>query len=134
MLAADASMEEIQEFFNHDLFATEVCGCKILEASDGYAVCEFKIQPKHLNAQGGVMGGAIFTLADFALAVACNVGHELSVSINASIIFMSAAKGERLIATAKADKNGHHLGFFTILVEDEFHTPVAKMTTTSYRH
>ena len=33
-----------------------------------------KIEPRHRNAAGIIMGGAIFTLADFAFAVASN--HE----------------------------------------------------------
>ena len=43
---------------------------EIEEVDDGYAKCSLEIQPHHLNAANTVMGGAIFTLADFAFAVA----------------------------------------------------------------
>ncbi len=37
------------------------------------------------------MGGVIFSLADFALAVACNVGHEPGRSVTHNIARMSAS-------------------------------------------
>ena len=126
-------LEELRAFFAMDLWATDACGCRILEASRGHAVCEFDITPTHKNARGAVMGGAIFTLADFALAIASNVGEEPSVSVANTIEFMSAAKGERLIARAEADKSGRALGFYTIDVADELGTPVARMTATCFR-
>ena len=76
MIAQDCPLEEVRRIFGDDRFATEACGCEVLEASEGHAVCAFTIAPTHLNAQGRVMGGAIFTLADFSLAIACNMGAE----------------------------------------------------------
>lgn len=133
MLDQNSSIEQVRSYFAHDLFATEACGCRVLEAARGHAVCEFSIQDIHRNAQGGVMGGAIFTLADFALAIACNIGEQPTVSVSNSIEFMSAAKGVRLIATCDADKSGRSLGFYTVDVRDELGTPVARMTATCFR-
>ena len=133
MIAGDCPLDEVHRLFAGDRFATGACGCVITEASPGHAVCEFAITEGHLNAQGNVMGGAIFTLADFALAVACNMGEEPTVSVSNSIEFMSAAKGRRLIATASCDKSGRALGFYTVRVEDELSTPVAVMTAVCYR-
>ncbi|MBQ3282972.1 MAG: hypothetical protein IJH42_03880, partial [Atopobiaceae bacterium] len=64
MLDENMTLDEVREFFGHDLFATQACGCQVMEAARGHAVCEFEIGPTHVNAQGNVMGGAIFTLAD----------------------------------------------------------------------
>ena len=133
MLDENCPIDEVRELFGHDRFATEACGCKVLEASRGHAVCAFDITPVHRNAQGNVMGGAIFTLADFALAIACNMGEEPTVSVSNTISFMSAAKGSRLIATCDADKSGRSLGFYTVDVRDDLGTPVALMTATCFR-
>lgn len=133
LVAADATLEEVRVCFAGDLFATEACGCRVLEASRGHAVCEFDVTDVHRNAQGGVMGGAIFTLADFALAVACNVGEAPTVSVSNSIEFMSGCRGSRLVARAEADKSGRSLGFYTVDVSDELGTPVARMTATCFR-
>lgn len=131
LIGEDASLEEVQRIFRNDRFATDACGCRVVEASRGHAVCEFDITPGHRNEKGGVMGGAIFTVADLAFAVASNVGEPVTVSVSSSIEFMSAAKGERLIATADVDKNGRTLGFYNCLVTDELGTPVARVTQTA---
>ena len=133
MLDESCPIEEVRALFGRDRFATEACGCEVLEASRGHAVCAFDITPVHRNAQGNVMGGAIFTLADFSLAIACNMGEEPTVSVSNTISFMSAAKGSRLVATCDADKSGRSLGFYTVDVRDDLGTPVARMTATCFR-
>ncbi|WP_273446887.1 PaaI family thioesterase [Thermophilibacter provencensis] len=131
LIGEDASLEEVQRVFRNDRFATDACGCRVVEASRGHAVCEFDITPGHRNEKGGVMGGAIFTVADLAFAVASNVGEPVTVSVSSSIEFMSAAKGERLIATADVDKNGRTLGFYNCLVTYGLGTACARVTQTA---
>ncbi len=133
MLDENCPIEEARELFGNDRFATEACGCRVLEASRGHAVCAFDIAPIHLNAMGNVMGGAIFTLADFALAIACNIGEDPTVAVNNTIEYLNSTKGSTLIATCDADKSGRSLGFYTIEVKDDLDTPVAKMTATCFR-
>ncbi len=129
----DATLEEVQERFALDRFATQACGCRVVEFARGHAVCEFDIAPGHLNGMGSVMGGAIFTLADFALAVACNVGEEPTVSVSNTIEFLSAPKGTRLTAVCDADKSGASLGFYTVDVRDDLGRHVARMSATCFR-
>ena len=133
MLDENCPIEEVRKLFGNDRFATEACGCRVLEASRGHAVCAFDIAPIHLNAMGNVMGGAIFTLADFALAIACNMGEEPTVDVNNTIEYLNSTKGRTLIATCDADKSGRNLGFYTVEVKDDLDTPVAKMTATCFR-
>lgn len=133
MLDENMTLDEVREFFGHDLFATQACGCQVMEAARGHAVCEFEIGPTHVNAQGNVMGGAIFTLADFALAVACNVGEEPTVAVTNTIQYYAQPKGTRLVATAEADRSGRSMGFYTIDIADELGTKVARMASTCFR-
>lgn len=133
MLDENCPIEEVRELFGNDRFATEACGCRVLEASRGHAVCAFDIAPVHLNAMGNVMGGAIFTLADFALAIACNIGEDPTVAVNNTIEYLNSTKGSTLIATCDVDKSGRNLGFYTVEVKDDLDTPVAKMTATCFR-
>ena len=126
------TLEELKDFFGHDRFA-EHAGCRIVKGSRDHAVCELDIQDHHRNALGNVMGGAIFTLADFALAICCNIGEEPTVSVDSNISFFRATKGTKLTATATCDKPGRHLGFYTVLVEDDLGKAIAKMTATCYR-
>lgn len=132
-LSDTPSLEEVRHFFKNDRFATEACGAEIVFAERGHAICEMGIQAHHYNAANAVMGGAIFTLADYALAIASNIGETPTVSISNSIEFLNKAKGERLIAECCVDKSGKSLGFYTINVTDELGTKVAIMNATCYR-
>jgi acyl-CoA thioesterase len=132
-LPKDASLDEIRDAFADDRFATKVCGIRIEEAHYGHAVCSLKLEDRHLNMMDRVMGGAIFTLADFCLAIISNVGEAPSTSVSVTIEYLSATKGDTLIATAQIDKSGRALGFYTIDVRDDLGTPVAHVVATVYR-
>jgi acyl-CoA thioesterase len=129
----DASLEEIRSIFARDRFATKACGVRIEEAYYGHAVCSLRIEDRHLNLMGRVMGGAIFTLADFCLAVISNVGEAPSTLVSATIEYLSPVEGGRLVATARVDKSGRRLGFYVIDVHDEDGTHVARMLATAMR-
>ena len=133
MLSDNPSREELDAVFQNDRFATQAAGCRIVSGERGRAVCEMELADVHRNAMGNVMGGAIFTLADFALAICCNIGEEPTVSVDSNISFFRATKGTKLTATATCDKPGRHLGFYTVLVEDDLGKAIAKMTATCYR-
>ena len=134
MFDDNPSLEEVESFFRDDKFATQAAGCRIVEGRRGHAVCEMDlVSDVHYNAMGGVMGGAIFTLADFALAIACNLGEEPTVSVSNTIEFLSAAKGDRLIATCDVDKSGRRLGFYTVDISDNTGRKVARMCATCAR-
>ena len=133
MIDESCPIAQVREYFANDHFATEACKCRVVEAAKGHAVCEFDIADIHRNAMGNVMGGAIFTLADFALAVGSNISQEPSVAVSNSIQFFNASKGSKLIATCSADKSGRALGFYTVDVVDDLGVSIAKMTATSFR-
>ena len=133
MLSDDPTLEEIEAVFANDRFATEAAGCRVVSGERGRAVCSMELADVHRHAMGNVMGGAIFTLADFALAICCNIGEEPTVSVDSSISFFRSTQGAALTATAVCDKPGRHLGFYTVTVEDDLGKQIAKMTATCYR-
>lgn len=132
-VAEHPTLEELEAEFNKDRFATIAAGCRIVEGDKGHAVCEMELTDRHRNGMDNVMGGAIFTLADFALAIASNVGQPATVSVSHSIDFFRATKGTKLIATARCDKEGRRLAFFTVDVVDDLGKDIAKMTAVSSR-
>lgn len=134
MLREDASLAEAQEYFSGDDFAYDITGCRLVEISKGHAVASLELdRRKHYNAMGNVMGGAIFTLADYAVAAASNYNENPTVSVSNTIEYLSGAKGSKLIATCDADKSGRTLGFYTVMVCDDTGRKVAKMTATCFR-
>ncbi len=122
------------EKFCDDIYATETTGIAIQSAGLDTARCMLKITERHMNAAGYVMGGAIFTLADFTFAVAANSGNEgVTVSLNSNINFMSPSKGPVLFAEAVCIENKKKICFYKIEVSDEEGRQVAIATTTGYR-
>lgn len=124
-------LEEIKEIYKNDRFAY-MAGCEIIQAEPGKAVCEMPIGDVHLNAHGGVMGGAIFTLADFAFAVCSNYSGVPSVGIECNIRYFSAPKGKKLIAVCTTDKEGRTLGHYTVDISDETGRKVAGFTSIAF--
>lgn len=124
-------LDEVKERFSHDRFAT-VNGAVIEAVADGYARCFMQITDEHKNALGAVMGGAIFTLADFAFAVAANWQENAVVSLDASITFLGKAKGNTLIAEAKKIRAGRRTCCYVIEVTDEFGSQIAHMTSNGF--
>jgi len=133
MLSDDPTLEEIEAVFATAPSAPGAGACRVVSGEHGRAVCSMELADVHRNAMGNVMGGAIFTLADFALAICCNIGEEPTVSVDSSISFFRSTQGAALTATAVCDKPGRHLGFYTVTVEDDLGKQIAKMTATCYR-
>lgn len=122
------TLNEIRKRFSRDRFATEATGIVITAAAPGYAKAELLLTERHKNCRGTPMGGAIFTLADFAAAVAANgfADHTDTVSLHADITFLSTAKGSRLIAEANCVKQGRATAFYEVEVRDETGRLVAR--------
>jgi acyl-CoA thioesterase len=119
--------------FAGDRYATKATGCEIAAVAPGYARCRMTITPVHRNALGIVMGGAIFTLADFTFAVASNTGFPDTVSVDATIHYLAAARGDSLTAESVAEKNGRRSCVYRIVITDAAGTHVADVTITGMR-
>ena len=123
------TLEEVRVLFAKDLFATERAGITVEEIGEHYAKCSMPVTAQHRNAAGAVMGGAIYTLADFAFAVAANLGGVLTVTTTASVSFVGTCKGEVLYAETRLIKDGRRSCFFEVTVTDELGNLVAVVTS-----
>ncbi len=111
-------MEAVRQLLKGDQFA-EHCGLKLVSLGDGRAVVTMDIQPCHLNGNKVVHGGAIFTLADYAFAAACNSMAMVSVSINASISYIKAGAGTgTLTAEARPVSTNSKLGTYLVEIKN----------------
>ena len=126
------TLTQLREKFAHDLFAAKGLEAVIDEASSGYAKCSMVIQPHHCNALGIPMGGVLFTLADFAFAVAANQNGREVVTQASQITFLTPAKGKRLIAAAHQIKGGKKTCFYQVIVTDETGTETAFVTVNGF--
>ena len=123
-------VESAKDFFIKDRYAMVTSGIEIVAVDKGYAKTQMVIDERHRNAMGSVMGGAMFTLADFTFAVATNNGHPGTVTLSSSIQYLAAPKGNVLFCESKKIKDGRRNCFYEFLVTDDLGTEVALVTTT----
>ncbi len=122
----------INDFFQGDRFA-RFAGVELLEAGNGYARARMEIREMHLNGGNVCQGGALFTLADFAFAVATNSHGRLTFSITSHIsIFKSESKGF-LYAEAKEVFDHKRLSSCDVRLTNEAGELIAVFNGTGYR-
>ena len=127
-----ATIDEARAYFAGDRFATEN-GMTLDELDAAHAVTSLTLGARHRNAFGGVMGGAIFTLADFAFAALTNDREHVVVAQQVGINYLSQAKGERLVATARYRKDGRSACVVNVDVADETGRDVAQFVGTGFK-
>lgn len=126
------SLEEAREFFYRDQFAVTT-GVVLDEITEDEAICSLEITDNHRNAYGGVMGGVIFTLADFAFAVLSNQIHQLTVAQQVDIHYLSAPKGDKLFAKATCRKSGRTSSIVNVDISDDTGRDVAQFIGTGFK-
>src|SRR5208283_1953386 len=97
----------------------KLCGIELVSFQPGQAVTRVMIAPQHFNSVGIVQGGLLFTLADFAFAVASNSNGTVAVGINVSISYLKSVKGGTLTATAREVGLNPKLGSYTVNITDD---------------
>lgn len=125
---------KLEKFFTtQDRFA-KANGIKIEEIDDGYAKTSMKVEECHLNGADVCHGGAIFSLADYAFAIASNSYGQMALGINTSISFLNSVKKDEILyaTTQEVDKN-HKLASYTITITNQENKTVAIMQGMVYK-
>ncbi|WP_347839329.1 hotdog fold thioesterase [uncultured Draconibacterium sp.] len=118
--------------FEQDVFAKNN-GIELVEAAPGYAQAQMEVSSTHYNSVGIVHGGALFTLADFAFAVASNSHGRVALAIDAEISFFKATTKGTLTATATEIALNGKLGTYLVEITNEANEPIAHFKGTVYR-
>lgn len=122
-----------QEFFKMDYFAEKV-GVELLEIKEGYSKARLAIAEEHLNAGKRTQGGAIFTLADLALAAAANSHGTLAFSLSSNITFLRASgPGDTLYAEARERYIGRTTAYYQIDVTNQEGKLIATFESSVFR-
>lgn len=127
-------MKSLLEFLNeNDRFAA-FAGMALTYVDASLAKAEMVVQEHHLNGGGVCQGGALFTLADLALAAVMNACGQLTFGIENNITFVRSARlGDRLVATATLTKDHKKLPYCLVEVCNEAGELLAHMTALGYR-
>lgn len=131
-MATFSSVQEAEEYFKNDKFAYSN-GMSLVDLGEDFSVCRMDLDDRHLNANGGIMGGVIFTLADLAFAALSNNIHKPTVAQQVSINYLAAPKGKTLMAKADIIKSGRSSTIIQVTVSDESGQKVAIFTGTGFK-
>ncbi len=121
------------DFFKQDRFAAST-GIELIEIREGYSRARMQVTPEHLNAGQRAQGGAIFTLADLALAAAANSHGTLAFSLSSTITFFRPAKeGDVLYAEAQEKYIGRSTGYYQVAVSNQKGEQIAAFESSVFR-
>jgi acyl-CoA thioesterase len=124
----------IQELLNkNDRFAANA-GCQITEVDEQHAVARMTVNNGHLNGGNVCQGGALFTLADLAIAALMNVRGQLTFGIHNSIMFVASAyEGDVLTAEAVSVCDHHKIPSVEVRVVNQDGRLICHVTGMGYR-
>ncbi|MDA3799665.1 MAG: hotdog fold thioesterase [Kiritimatiellae bacterium] len=117
----------------HNDRLVELLGIEILDENEQFPSCQLKVCKKHLNGVDYTQGGAIFTLADYAFAIASNTDQRLSLGISTTMNFFKATKeGDILYTKTRELSRTKKLSIYEVEIycEDAL---IATFTGTAYK-
>ena len=117
--ALERNRARLEAVFRDDGYVKEI-GAELVEWSGGRAVYRLTAEAGHMNFVGSVHGGALFSLADTALGVACNAWGRICVALTVEAQYLTAGLvGETLRATAVERSRTRRTASYTIDVVAE---------------
>ncbi len=128
-----SDLERAREIFKEDRYAVTVTGIEIDEVSPGHSKVSLKLDGRHKNAAGALMGAVPYTMADFAFAVATNIKEMNTVTLSSSIVYMNPCRGNTLFAEARCLKDGKKTCFYEVLITDDTGAVIARVQTTGFK-
>jgi acyl-CoA thioesterase len=123
--------ELIAKVFERDRFAREN-GMRVTQVRPGFGQTEMTVEPRHLNSVGVLQGGALFTLADLAFAVASNSHGVVALACQADMTWFKAVTSGRLVATAEEIARTRKLSTCVVRITDEAGDLVALFKGLAY--
>ncbi len=108
----------LKEYFKKDYFAMDLLGITIEKAEGGVCECSLKKRKDLLNANGVMQGGALYTLGDFAFAVAAASSGKMAVTSSVTINYIKAGKGDEFRAVATPLNIGNKIHYYEVAVYD----------------
>jgi len=127
------NFSKLKDFFSREDKFAKHCGIRIVSVEPGRAVAQLQVQEHHMNGARVVQGGALFTLADFAFALASNSRDKLSLAINTSMSFVKGVKSGCVTAEAIELADGPKLASYQVTLRDDEGEIVALFQGMVYR-
>ena len=113
---------------------SEWLGIEALEIAPRRSTCRMKVREEMVNGFGVAHGGIAYSLADSALAFACNTHGKVTVAIENSIAYpQPVVAGDTLTAVAEEESFTNRLGYYRVAVRNQNDLLVAIFRGTVYK-
>jgi acyl-CoA thioesterase len=100
----------------------------------GSCTLRMRVRADMVNGFGVSHGGIVFSLADSAMAFACNSGEFVTVAVDNQIAYPAAIRVDDVLdAEAVEDGSSGRLGFYRVSVRNQHGVIVALFRGTVYR-
>jgi acyl-CoA thioesterase len=128
-----SSPANVDAMLERDAFSRWL-GISLVSVDQGACTLRMTVRDDMLNGFGAAHGGIVFSLADSAMAFACNTGARVTVAVNNSISYPAAVRaGDELVAEAREESSTSRLGFYAVTVSRSGDEVVALFRGTVYR-
>ncbi len=138
-MSADKTNEQplaeaiVKQMIERDHFSRWL-GIEVVEIAPRRSTCRITIRAEMVNGFGVCHGGVTYSLADSALAFACNTHGRVTMAIENNIGYPAGvAVGDILTAVAVEDSATNRLGFYSVKVTNQGGIVVAMFRGTVYR-
>ncbi|MEO8621782.1 MAG: hotdog fold thioesterase [bacterium] len=112
---------------------TRWLGVELVEVRAGHCTLRMRVREEMMNGFGVAHGGIAFSLADSAMAFACNASAHVTVAVDNSVSYPAAiALGDELIAVADEESASSRLAYYRVVVRRE-ESVVALFRGTVYK-
>ena len=109
-------------------------GIEPVEIAPRRSVIRMTVRAEMVNGFGVAHGGIAYSLADSALAFACNTHGAITVAVENSIGYPAKVEvGDVLTATAEEDGASNRLMFYRVMVRNQRDAVVATFRGTVYK-
>lgn len=123
---------ELLEQVNSGPYFGPVSGAKVTAIRGNVAEGELEIRTETKNPLGVVHGGALFTLADTVAGTAAYTTGRSCVTLDSSMQFLAAARGNKVFCVATPKKIGRTIVVYDIAITDSEERLVATGTFTFF--
>ena len=131
------SEQEIAERVVNGMMAKDAfsqwLGIEVLEIAPRRSTLRMTVRAEMINGFGVTHGGIVYSLADSALAFACNAKGTIWMAVENTVGYpKSVATGDVLTAVATEESAGKKLGFYRVLVTNQREEIVSTFRGTVY--
>ena len=108
-------------------------GIEVLEIAPRRSTIRMTVRAEMINGFGVTHGGIAYSLADSALAFACNAKGTIWMAIENTIGYpKSVTTGDELTAVAEEESAGNKLGYYRVVVTNQKGEIVSTFRGTVY--